>query len=288
MKRKAQWKRDEQRIKAHLKRKRRERKKKEREVLGDKAPPKEVPRTIDNTREYDETIVKPDDEEVLEDEQEDEFAEHFRDKVDPKIYITTSFQPKNKNTEEFAQELAVILPYSKFFMRKRGTVGGLVKFAMSCNYTALIVINEDSKKMNGLLLVNLPNGPTAYFKLSSVKLHKDIRDKGATTLHKPELILNNFSTRLGHTVGRMFASMLPQDPDFRGRRVITFHNQRDFIFFRHHRYIFQTKKKTRLQEIGPQFTLKLKYMQRGTFDPIGEYEWFYRKEMETSRRRFFL
>jgi ribosome production factor 1 len=28
---------------------------------------------------------------------------------------------------------------------------------------------------------------------------------------------------------------------FRGRRAVTFHNQRDFIFFRHHRYIFETR-----------------------------------------------
>ena len=33
-------------------------------------------------------------------------------------------------------------------------------------------------------------------------------------------------------------------------------------------------KKARLQEIGPRFTLKLKWLQRGTFDTTqGEYEW---------------
>jgi hypothetical protein len=33
-------------------------------------------------------------------------------------------------------------------------------------------------------------------------------------------------------MGRMFASLFSQDPNFRGRRAVTFHNQRDFIFFR--------------------------------------------------------
>ena len=61
---------------------------------------------------------------------------------------------------------------------------------------------------------------------------------GTLTSHKPELILNNFTTRLGHTIGRMLASVFPHDPNFVGRRVVTFHNQRDFIFFRHHRYLF--------------------------------------------------
>lgn len=34
----------------------------------------------------------------------------------------------------------------------------------------------------------------------------------------------------------MIQALFPQDPEFKGRRVVTFHNQRDFIFFRHHRY----------------------------------------------------
>lgn len=35
-----------------------------RETLGDAAPAKEVPKTIESTREYDETMVQDDDEEV--------------------------------------------------------------------------------------------------------------------------------------------------------------------------------------------------------------------------------
>lgn len=55
---------------------------------------------------------------------------------------------------------------------------------------------------------------------------------GRISGHKPELLLNNFNTRLGRRVGRMLGSLFHQDPQFRGRRVVTFHNQRDFIFFR--------------------------------------------------------
>lgn len=59
-----------------------------------------------------------------------------------------------------------------------------------------------------------------------------LQGHGRATTHKPELVLNNFGTRLGRRVGRMFASLFSQDPAFRGRRVVTFHNQRDFVFFR--------------------------------------------------------
>lgn len=134
------------------------------------------------------------------------------------------------------------------------------------------------------------------------------------TEHCPEVILNNFSTRLGHSIGRLFAALFPQDPQFLGRQVATFHNQRDFIFFRFHRwglcvitlpvmiwepgwssslsntsesyvaewalycllfrYMFKNEKKVGIQELGPRFTLKLRSLQKGTFDSkFGEYEW---------------
>ena len=68
-------------------------------------------------------------------------------------------------------------------------------------------------------------------------LHPPPQGHGRSTSHLPEVILNNFTTRLGHTVGRMFAALFPHDPQFKGRRAVTFHNQRDFIFFRHYRYV---------------------------------------------------
>jgi ribosome production factor 1 len=137
----------------------------------------------------------------------------------------------------------------------------------------------------------------------------------------------------------MFAALFPQQPEFLGRQVVTFHNQRDFIFFRQHRYakppsslwvvrvvlnarvlcchgyryIFKDGKRVGLQEIGPRFTLKLRSLQKGTFDSkFGEFEFVHnvcrpcwlrapgleahplspvhpqRKQMEKSRRKFLL
>lgn len=163
-------------------------------------------------------------------------------------------------------------------------------------------------------------GPTAFFKISNVVTSNNIPNHGASTSHVPELNLHNFSTHLGHRVGRLLASLFPHAADFRGRQVVTFHNQRDYIFVRHHRYIFkdkaeeEAKKKivakmskarenfnntndtpmpginTRLQELGPRFTLKMRWLQEGTFENVaGEYEWIHkRKEMDTTRRKFHL
>ncbi|EFJ47652.1 hypothetical protein VOLCADRAFT_42845, partial [Volvox carteri f. nagariensis] len=281
------------------------------EELGLEPPPKPVQHTLENTREADDTMVDPEDAEVMADENDDEFAgvSHFANARAPKVLITTSYKP-SKIMYTFLSEMLELLPCAEYYKRNGFPLKKIVKFAANRDYTDLLVVNEDRKQagiINGLLLVHLPDGPTAHFRLSNLKLGKDIKGHGRTTSHKPELILNHFDTRLGHRLGRMLASLFPQDPQFRGRRVVTFHNQRDFIFVRHHRYIFEeketrdsgdakgdsAKKKkavtARLQELGPRFSLKLLSLQKGTFDSRnGEFEWLPKKENKTSRRRFFL
>ena len=75
---------------------------------------------------------------------------------------------------------------------------------------------------------------------------------------------------------------------------MTFHNQRDFIFVRHHRYVYKKndegKTRARLQELGPRFTLRMKWLMNGAYDPqYGEYEWIHRrKEMDGNKRKFYL
>uniref|UniRef100_A0A8D2MKV1 Ribosome production factor 1 n=1 Tax=Zonotrichia albicollis TaxID=44394 RepID=A0A8D2MKV1_ZONAL len=280
------WKQQQRKEKLALKKKRR----KEREALGDKAPPKAVPKTIENQRVYDETTVDPNDEEVAFDEATDEFAPYFNRQTVPKILITTSDRPRGR-TVRFCEQLATVIPNSHVFYRRGLALKRIIPQCIARDFTDLIVINEDRKIPNGLVLSHLPDGPTAHFRMSSVRLRKEIKRKGKEpTEHVPEVILNNFTTRLGHSIGRMFAALFPHDPQFIGRQVATFHNQRDYIFFRFHRYIFKSEKKVGIQELGPRFTLKLRSLQKGTFDSkFGEYEWIHkRREMDTSRRKFHL
>lgn len=125
--------------------------------------------------------------------------------------------------------------------------------------------------------------------------------------------------------------------------MVTFHNQRDFIFIRHHRYVYRQEEDTnlankrlaaektvkskkqkkrereeaarqlsddededsvksnvktlpmktraRLQELGPRFTLKLKWLQEGVLDTeFGEYEWIMGKknQMKKEKKKFYL
>nr|CAG4638596.1 EOG090X09U6 [Cyclestheria hislopi] len=289
--RKQEWaklKKEKRKAKKELQKKRR----KEAEALGDEAPPKLVPKTIESTREQDVTAVDEDDEEVQFDLTHDEFESYFSKTYVPKILLTTSDNPHTK-TLRFVKELTKIIPHTIARPRRRSSVKKMIKKAKELDFTDVVVINEDRRIPSGILISHLPEGPTAYFKINSFKLFKDMHRKAKEiTRHRPEVILNNFQTRLGQSVARMLASLFHYDPQFRGRRAVTFHNQRDYIFFRHHRYEFKSEKKVSLRELGPRFTLRLKWIQKGTFDTIeGEYEWIIsgkRHEMETSRRRFFL
>jgi ribosome production factor 1 len=86
-----------------------------------------------------------------------------------------------------------------------------------------------------MTIIHLPEGPTAYFRLSSVQTTAQISGHARPSPHYPELVLNGFVTRLGITVGRLFQTLFPVVPEFEGRQVVTLHNQRDFLFFRRHR-----------------------------------------------------
>ncbi|XP_039258160.2 ribosome production factor 1-like [Styela clava] len=269
--------------------KQRKKRQQEQKELGEDAPPKMLSKTIENMRVKDETMVSPLDQEVLFDESIDEMASYFDREKTPKVLITTSERPRYR-VMKFIREVQQFIPNSHIYYRKRLALKKIIPQCIAKDFTDLIVVNEDRKTPNGLVLCHLPDGPTAHFKVSNVKLRDEIRRSDAPSSHKPEIILNNFGTRLGHRVGRMFAALFPHDPEFKGRRVVTFHNQRDYVFVRQHRYIFRNEKRVGLQELGPRFTLKLRSLQVGTFDSkFGEYEWIHkRKEMDTSRRKFHL
>ncbi|KAJ9102430.1 hypothetical protein QFC21_002830 [Naganishia friedmannii] len=205
----------------------------------------------------------------------------------PRILLTTSPSP-TKATYEFLAELRSVFPGAEVRKRMKGRgfeMGRIARWAAKREYAAMVVVNEDHKRpsklpgschlnplrklthkfvmLDAITVINLPAGPTAYFKLSSIQMGNQIAGHARPSPHSPELILNGFGTLLGISIGRLFGSMFPPMPMFRGRQVVTLHNQRDFLFFRRHRYMFVSPTKAKLQEIGPKFTLKLRWLRKG-------------------------
>nr|CAG8545240.1 2025_t:CDS:2 [Entrophospora candida] len=119
--------------------------------------------------------------------------------------------------------------------------------------------------IDSMALIHLPNGPTAYFRLTNVKLSHEIYGHGRSSNHKPELILNNFNTRLVHTISRWFQAYFIMCHNFKEDRLLHF-TIKGILYF------LDITDKVELQEIGTRFTLKLKWLQKGTFNKNNEYE----------------
>ncbi|CAK9167048.1 unnamed protein product [Ilex paraguariensis] len=184
--------------------------------IGEEPPPKKIPRTIENTRESDETICEPDDEELFAGNDADEFSSILKQESTSKILITTC--------------------------RFNSTI---VEYAKKKDFTSIIVVHTNHHEPDAFLVICLPDGPTAYFKLSRLVLQKDI---------KIQIFV----------VGELKESKQSDSKGIKGKDA-----QDDK----------SAKKKivARLQECGPRFTLKLISVQQGTFDTkSGEYEWVHK------------
>lgn len=292
-------------------------KREQRKEREEKGLPKQVPITLDAKREYDETMKldysssdedSNDDEDSEDDVKEEpneeavngpkdniqmnknvddnsDFGAYFKDGRDPKVLITTSANC-SRHAYNFVDCFSELFEDVKFIKRKRQySMRDMATLSSNRGYTHLVVVNEDKKKINGMTFIALPEGPTYYFSVSSYVEGKKIAGHGKATSHIPELILKNFTTSLGRSVSNLFISLFPLRPNYEGRQVVTIHNQRDFIFFRRHRYAFRSEEKAGLQELGPQFTLRLRRVQRGI---KGEIEWEHKPSMDKEKKKFYM
>jgi ribosome production factor 1 len=80
-----------------------------------------------------------------------------------------------QKTIAFIKELSRMIPKSEPMWRKNTSFKKIVKQAIENGYTDVVIVNEDNRVPNGLVVSHLPNGPTAHFKLSNVKITKDIK-----------------------------------------------------------------------------------------------------------------
>ncbi|CAJ1009636.1 putative Brix domain containing protein [Leishmania naiffi] len=275
--------------KKDTKRARRESRENERLRLKDKAPVKATPKTKERKRRVDVTILEnKEDAEIINDEADDEFAAFFRDRQNPRTLITTGEHPCFR-TKQLVKELLWLVPNSIYRPRKSYTLKDITQFCCNREFTNLLVVTDRIKEPHNLIVSHLPEGPTATFRVSNFLSYAQLEDPAPRTEHYPELIFKNFDTRLGRRIARMLECLFPATRDYAGRAVATFLNQRDYIFLRTHRYIFDSLKAVRLQEMGPRFTLRLLSLQSGTFDrQFGEYEWYRKKEHDADTLEWYM
>lgn len=176
---------------------------------GEEAAPKGKTETIESMRVKDETIITELDDEIRGEQSIDEFAKYFNRETTPRILMTTNRRPKHK-IFDFMKEIKSAFPGVEYYERKNFEIKKVIEWAKDRGFTDLMLWYEKHGKPHSLILSHLPEGPTATFRVSGLKLRSDIRDHGAMPGDvQPELILNNFDTMLGHRIGRMLAALFP-------------------------------------------------------------------------------
>jgi rRNA maturation protein Rpf1 len=71
-------------------------------------------------------------------------------------------------------------------------------------YTSLIVINERTNQPYSMMIIALPYGPTAYFRITNVFTRSDLIGAVKPMIDcPPEVVMTNFKTRLGRRLGRL-------------------------------------------------------------------------------------
>jgi len=142
--------------------------------MDDQPAPKQPQRTLENTREVDETMVDPNDEEVLKDEATDQFAEYFKGRH-PKILITTGREASGvrirlssffasqrilrfsispycllifviQRVFQFIREFRQMFPAAKFYKRRNYLLPQIFEFCKNRGYTDVIVVHERAKR----------------------------------------------------------------------------------------------------------------------------------------------
>lgn len=128
----------------------------------------------------------------------------------PKILITTSL---NSTLHDEADVFCTIFPNSTYIRRTNHRYGHkyslreISRFAANREYTAVVMLREDSKKLTGLTVVHLPSGPTFTFSVTNFMEGRKLPGHGNPTNHYPELLLNNFKTPLGMLTAKLFQTL---------------------------------------------------------------------------------
>ena len=115
-------------------------------------------------------------------------------------------------------------------------------------------VNETRGMPDALIVSHLPYGPTAYFTLSNCVLRHDIAECKPASQAYPHLIIDGLNSKIGKRIGKIIQSLFPI-PRPESKRVLTFANRNDFIFFRHHMYTKELGK-VALNEAGPRFEMQ--------------------------------
>ncbi|XP_040368925.1 ribosome production factor 1-like [Rosa chinensis] len=68
----------------------------------------------------------------------------------------------------FIEELLLMIPNAQYYKRGTYDLKKIIEYVNKKEFTSLIVVHTVHREQDALLIISLPNGPTAHFKLSKL------------------------------------------------------------------------------------------------------------------------
>lgn len=114
--------------------------KKLREELGEEQVPKGKSQTIESMRVPDATMMDNanEDEDIIGEQNIDEFDKYFNREVTPKILVTTNRRPKG-DIFNFLKELKLTIPNLEYYPRQNFKIREIIEWCKEKDYTDIMV-----------------------------------------------------------------------------------------------------------------------------------------------------
>lgn len=114
--------------------------KKLREELGEEQVPKGKANTIESMRVPDETLMEDvDDEDIIGEQNIDEFAKYFNRETTPKILMTTNRRPKG-DIFDLLKELKLTIPNMEYYPRQNFRIKEVIEWSKEKDFTDIMVL----------------------------------------------------------------------------------------------------------------------------------------------------
>ncbi|EOA27718.1 hypothetical protein CARUB_v10023871mg [Capsella rubella] len=228
-------------------------------------------------------IKSLDDDDLWEGFDWDETDKILSGEIKPKTLITTYLfgytRQKPQKGTLIAEEMLSVFPNSKYMNRRRNSeLGQVIKFAKKKGFTSLILAHTNNLGNDEIRIINLLNGASASFIFIELVPRIDIPNCAKPPSRRyPRLHVRGFDSPASVGTARMIQSLFPKVPHSRRpsrlRSIAWLEQQRNHVFFRHHRLCSEeviggerSSVSTQPQECGPRFTLKLMGVDRVSLD----------------------
>ncbi|EFH57251.1 hypothetical protein ARALYDRAFT_901791 [Arabidopsis lyrata subsp. lyrata] len=199
--------------------------------------------------------------------------------IKPRTLITSYPFPAIRYPQRgplIAQELVSVVPNSCYVRRGiRSKLHEVIAKAKKRHFTSLILTHTNPRGHDELIIISLLNGASAVFRVIDFIPRAEIPNCANPLSRRiyPELHMKSFDSQASVGTARMIQALFPKVPSSGGRPIAWFQKQNNHIFFRSHRFCYEeplsgesSSVRRQPQECGPRFALKLRAVERVSFD----------------------